>query len=335
MRSWPFALVVRSRPSYIFIALALGALHLGMWALAMEYLPTDARGTTADGDTWVYSINPSWNISLLFSVEVAYLLLTAHFVLRGARNDFRALQEVVESKAASEAQAELVRIPPLAWWLLPLIGILFWASHMAAMGELMNLMEWYSRMPGFMLWLYIVVCLFEIGVTFLVFCFVRTAWLLYRLSHHILEVNPLDVRPLQTFSRSGPRMALCLTGSLVITLPFAGLDAEFLSVPLVIVLVASLALFLLPLVRVRQRTIRARDEALELLGQALAGDCKALEGTRYAGVSNLADLVVIRGAVERTPTWPVSESGWWRFFTVTLLPLLSWAASRAIDHLLS
>jgi hypothetical protein len=333
MRSWPFALVVRARPTYIVVGVVAGALHFGLCILAQSILELETSGKNIDGSSWHYRSSPGWEQPILFSLEMAYLIVTAHFVLRGARDDCIALQSVVGSQAATKTREDLVRVPGLAWVVMPLLGIGFWATHLTVMGELAELLSWYSRMPGYPLWVQIDVFLFEVGVTFLIFCFVRTAWLFYRLGLRIDDINPLDVRPLQPFSRSGPRMALCLAGSLALALPFVGLDAQFFVVPLVTMVVTSLALFLLPLVRVRRRIVRAREEALDRLGRALAGDGEALVGTRFAGAQDLADLVVLRQAVEEAPTWPVSESGWWRFVTYTLLPLFSWAASEAIGQI--
>jgi hypothetical protein len=334
MTSWPFSLVDRNRPTYVLLAFGLGALHLGFSAWAMKYLPSSASGENTNGGTWVYSVNPGWTTPLLFSIQFTYLLLVGHFVLRGARKDCARLQQVVGEAAAREAQEQLVRFPRIAWSTLPIFGIAFWLAHMAVMGELQDILTWYSRMPGYALWIHLDVLLFELAASALIFCYVRTAWILYRLGDQILDIDLLDVRPLQTFSRTGPRMALSLTGSLLLTLPFVGFDASFFLVPLLITIVVSLALFLLPLVKLRRQVLLAREETLGLIGQALRGDRAALKGTRFEAVHSLADLVVLRQAVASVPSWPVSESRWWRFGTVVLLPLLSWGASQAIDRLL-
>ena len=97
---------------------------------------------------------------------------------------------------------------------------------MAAMGELQQLAKWYFRLPGYSLFTNIDVFAFEIFATSIMCVFIRTAWLLYRLGLCVGEVDPLDVHPLHRFSRSGPRMALCLAGSLVVALPLAGFDAS-------------------------------------------------------------------------------------------------------------
>ena len=224
-------------------------------------------------------------------------------------------------------------MPRLAWLLLPLAGCGFWAAHMAAMGELQQLAKWYFRLPGYSLFTNIDVFAFEIFATSIMCVFIRTAWLLYRLGLCVSEVDPLDVHPLHRFSRSGPRMALCLAGSLVVALPLAGFDASFFAVPLTMTTLASLALFLLPLVGVRRQIVRAKKTAMDLLGRALAGDLEVLQGTRFAGVRELSELVILRQAVADTPTWPVSQARWRRFATYVLLPLFTWLAGKGFAAL--
>ena len=128
-------------------------------------------------------------------------------------------------------------------------------------------------------------------------------------------------------------MALCLAGSLALVLPWVGFNALFFAVPLVITTLASLALFLLPLVGVRRQIVRAKKTAMDRLGRALAGDLEAIQGTRFAGVRELSELVKLRQAVVDTPTWPVSQAGWRRFATYILLPLVSWLASQGFTAL--
>lgn len=326
--SWPFALVARKQPTYILVGILLGALHFGVCMLARSYLPM-----RASGEGWVMHIRPGWGIPIYFSLELTYLILTAHFALRGAYADCKALRGVVDTQAADETLARFTRVPRLAWLVVPLVGCGFWAAHMAAMGELTQLAQWYSRMPGYSVFTNTDVFVFEIFVTLIVCAFIRSAWLLYRLGLCVGEVDPLDVHPLHRFSRSGPRMALCLAGSLVLALPLAGFDISFFAVPLAITTLASLALFLLPLVGVRRQIVRAKKTAMDLLGRALAGDLEALQSTRFAGVQELSELVILRQAVADTPTWPVSQAGWRRFATYVLLPLFSWLASEAFTAL--
>ena len=327
MNSWLFAFVVRKRPTYVLVAVALGALHLACYALAEAVLPVSATGTNPDGTSWRYATAPNWNVALLFSTQVTYMILIVHFVLRGARADCSALENVVGAEAANQTRNDLARMPPLAWATALLLGTGLWAAHMQTMGELTQLWKWLSRMPGYMLWIHFDALLFWLGVTCVIVIFCRTAWLLYRLGLRIEEVDPLDIRALRGFSQSGPRMTLSLAGSLILSLAFVGFYAAFYIVPAALVIGISLALFLLPLLPVRRRILAARETALNQLKGAMSGDYKTLAGTRFAGTNSLADLVTLRQALENSPTWPISHAGWWRFAAFALLPTLSWAAS--------
>lgn len=331
MHSWPFALVVRKRPIYVAVAFALGLLHLSCYALAEAALPLLATGLNADGTPWRISATPNWNVGLLFSSLFTYLILIAHFILRGARADCIALQNVVGAEAANQTRSDLARMPPLACVTALLLGSCFWAAHMQTMGELTKLWTWFSHMPGYLLWVHLDAFLFWLGITSVVVIFVRTSWLFYRLGRRIEEVDPLDIRALRGFSQSGPRMTLCLAGSLIISLVFVRHHSSFYIVPAALVIGVSLALFLLPLLPVRRRILAARETALNQLKGAMSGDYKTLAGTRFAGTNSLADLVTLRQALENSPTWPISYTGWWRFAAFALLPTVSWAASWAID----
>lgn len=331
MHSWPFTLVVRKRPTYVALAFALGALHLGCYVLAGAVLSLSTTGPNLDGTTWRISTAPNWNVALLFSSLFTYLILIAHFILRGARADCIALQNVVGAEAANQMRSDLARMPPLAWVTALVLGVSFWAAHMQTMGELTKLWTWFSRMPGYLLWVHLDAFLFWLGITSVVVIFVRTAWLFYRLGLRIGEIDPLDIRALRGFSQSGPRMTLCLAGSLIVSLVFVGFQAAFYIVPVALVIGVSLALFLLPLLPVRRRIRAAREAALDQLEGAMSGDYKALAGTRFAEANSLVDLVTLRQALENSPTWPISHAGWWRFAAYALLPTLSWGASWVID----
>jgi hypothetical protein len=159
-----------------------------------------------------------------------------------------------------------------------------------------------------------------------------------------IEIDLLELEPLNAFGRIGLRFALLWILGVTIAAPLL-LGPELrlralLGASVFVGVIATVAL-LIPVLGIRRRVRSTKQGELTQLAAAIAGDEAALSKTRIAnrrGEPSLADLIAYRGLVDSAREWPYDAPTISRFALYLLIPLASWVAAafveRAVDALL-
>ena len=194
--------------------------------------------------------------------------------------------------------------------------------------------------------------------SFFLFLFLLFFWMLARVivftisgaryaagfSSDDLEVDLLDLQPLNAFGRIGLRFALLWIVGVTFAVPMLltpDLESTGVLVALPPAAVIATVALLIPVLGVRARVRSVKQAELARIGAAIRGDDAALSETRIAdrkGQLSLADLIAYRGLVESAPEWPYDAPTLSRFVLYLLIPAASWVAAalveRGVDSLL-
>lgn len=273
------------------------------------------------------------------SLAAAFWLLAIH--INGARHDFDAMTPNMNAAPdqISAARSSLTRPPSLLMWVAAALAVMLAVSL-----QEINVARWSRFAAGnwnaFDLWSAVMV-MGTMVILYQSLAFVVGSAFAMRRVANLLDVHLFDSRIADPLVRFGLRTVLLFA---VLPMIFFGVvlavRAGLLStliVALVINLLVASFCMVVPVQRLRARISTAKQEELDRVECAIAGDISALEDSPMASqlrVVGLVDLLAYRREVEAIPTWPFRGSTVARFVAYVVLPPASWAAAAFVERLI-
>lgn len=325
----PLALRARLPLAALWALLALAAFfgQLGLMAatgeLGVELFET-ARGRSG----------------LLVSPIVGLVFVALPFVVRGSEQDLAELRPVLPCTPAAfdSLLAALRRGRPRGIALAALLGFLGGQLvQQLVFGRLSLFLRGGSSGLDVGAWLAITVFWVVGGVNLAVIF--ANARLFSRLGADHVEVDLLDLRPLQPLARHGLRLALMWTVTLACFVPlWLNVRVEGVQTVGAVALVATAAwLSLAPMWGVHRRIQALKTAELDRVQGAIRGDREALVGSRIASdrhTVSLVDLIAYKQLVASAREWPFDTPAVARFALYLLIPVAGWVGGALVERLL-
>lgn len=280
--------------------------------------------------------NNYWNQTGFYALSFGYLVYISRIIHKAHQGQFEQL--LGNAKLTDSARNAFIEEfkNHRKIWVETLIAA-FVGMVQAYFGLIRFVIDETAKFPYLNIWKSILLILLWVVITQSISIYTRNMVIMNKVSKHI-EIDLLKLQQLMPLTKAGIVSILAFIGVYTILFSFAFNVSDLTTNPAMFVLVPTIVIMIYrPLKGVRKRIIKAKEDEVKLIEEAIDGNIGALEASRIGNNLkniNVIDLINYKKIIENTIELPVNIPTASRFIFYLIIPLLTWIAASMVDKVI-
>lgn len=280
--------------------------------------------------------NNYWNQTGFYALSFGYLVYISRIIHKAHQGQFEQLLGYAKL-TDSERSAFIEEFKNhRKIWVETLIAALV-GMVQAYFGLIRFIIDETARFPYLNIWKSILLILLWVVITQSISIYTRNMSIMNKVSKHI-EIDLLKLQQLMPLTKAGIVSILAFIGVYTILFSFAFNVSDLTTNPAMFVLVPTVVIMIYrPLKGVRKRIIKAKENEVKRIEEAIDGNLEALNSSRIGNNLkniNVIDLINYKKIIENTIELPVNIPTASRFLFYLIIPLLTWIAASMVDKVI-